>query len=43
MLTCLAIRVSYRKPDLSILVGAVACDTIEHDALPPVLAPTLEH
>lgn len=28
------IRVGYRKPDLRILVRAVPCDTIEHDALP---------
>lgn len=42
MPTCLAIRVSYRKPDRSILVGAVARDTVEHGALPPVLAPDVK-
>lgn len=39
MVICLAIRVSYRRPDVSILVADVACYTIEHEALPIMPAP----
>jgi len=39
MAICLAIRVSYGRPDLRILAGAVARDKIERDALPIMRAP----